>query len=271
MENANNFRFKKEFGQNFIFDKNFLISLVKLFNLGEKEQILEIGAGAGTLTEVLATSFDKVISVEIDKTLTERLKEIENKHENLSIIFNDVLKLKTSEIDEMFNKKEYNIIANLPYYITSQIIFKFLLESSYVKNMFVMVQKEVGERFSSQPNSKEYGVPSVLINTFGSCKILKYVSKKMFTPQPKVDSCVIEIKIDKAKFNIDSLKEYSKFITNCFLMKRKTLYNNLIKIGYAKEVVLHALKELEIAENSRPENVSSQKFVALYNFFKQIK
>ena len=182
---SKDFKFKKQFGQNFIFDKNFLISLVNQFNLPKHSQILEIGPGAGTLTEVLAKSFNKVISIEIDKTLTEKLTSLENQYDNLHFVFNDVLKIKTQDIDNMFNNQNYVLIANLPYYITSQIVFKFLTESKTLVKMFVMVQKEVGERFSALPSNKEYGVPSVLLNTFGSCKIIKMVGKKMFIPQPR--------------------------------------------------------------------------------------
>lgn len=265
MENkTSEFRFKKEFGQNFIFDKNFLTSLVNLFNLGQNEQILEIGAGAGTLTEVLAQNYKKVISVEIDKTLTEKLTLIESKYENLQIIFKDILNIETKTIDEMFNGNSYSLIANLPYYITSQIIFKFLLESKTINKMFVMVQKEVGERFSALPSNKEYGIPSVLLNTFGSCKIVKFVSKKMFIPQPKVDSCVIEIDIDRNKNNINNAKKYNKFVSNCFAMKRKTLYNNLTKMGISKENIFSIFNKLNIESNSRPENISSELYVKLY-------
>lgn len=265
MNNLNsNFKFKKQFGQNFIFDKNFLLSLVNQFNLNKNSQILEIGAGAGTLTEVLAQNFKKVISFEIDKTLKENLLLLQNKYQNLQFIFEDILKSQTSSIDKMF-ENDFYLIANLPYYITSQIIFKFLIQSKKIKKMFVMVQKEVGERFSANPSTRDYGVPSVLINTFGSCKILKQVNRKMFTPQPKVDSCVIEISIEKNKNNINDAKNYSTFITNCFSMKRKTLYNNLVKMGYPKEDILENFKILNITQNSRPENLTSQTYVNLYN------
>ena len=264
---TDNFKFKKQFGQNFIFDKNFLTSIVKQFNLDNQSQILEIGAGAGTLTEVLASNFKKVFSFEIDKTLKEKLLLLQNKYNNLNFIFEDILKVETSKIDELFDDNFY-LIANLPYYITSQIIFKFLMESKKIKKMFVMVQKEVGERFSAKYSTKDYGVPSVLINTFGSCKIIKQVNRKMFIPQPKVDSSVIEIDIEKNKFEIEDTKDYSKFISNCFMMKRKTLYNNLIKMGYDKESILEVFKKLNILDKSRPENLSSDIFVKLYTTLK---
>ena len=260
---SKDFRFKKQFGQNFIFDKNFLTSLVTQFNLDKNSQVLEIGAGAGTLTEVLANNFRRVISVEIDKTLKEKLGELESKHSNLTFVFNDILKINTKDIDNWFDES-YFLIANLPYYITSQIVFKFLVESKKIKSMFVMVQKEVGERFSAKSSTKEYGIPSVIINTFGSCKILKFVSKKMFIPQPQVDSCMIEINIDKTKNSLDNCEDYFKFVSKCFMMRRKTLYNNLIKMSFSKDEIFNAFNKLNLSDNCRPENLTSENYVNLY-------
>ena len=121
-ELSKDFKFKKQFGQNFIFDKNFISSIVSSFNLDKNSSVLEIGAGAGVLTEVLANNFKKVISFEIDKTLKETLSNLQSKYENLNFVFNDVLEVATTEIDNMF-EDNFVMIANLPYYITSQIIF----------------------------------------------------------------------------------------------------------------------------------------------------
>ncbi|MBQ3048082.1 MAG: 16S rRNA (adenine(1518)-N(6)/adenine(1519)-N(6))-dimethyltransferase, partial [Clostridia bacterium] len=134
------FSFKKQFGQNFIFDINFLKSLVKGFNLPSNTNVLEIGAGAGTLTEVLAQNFDKVVSVEIDKTLQPTLLSLKQNYNNLDFIFNDILNVELNEIEDKLGL-DYCMIANLPYYITSQIVFKFLIDSSKISQMFVMVQK----------------------------------------------------------------------------------------------------------------------------------
>lgn len=258
------FKFKKQFGQNFILDKNFMISLVRDFNLDKQTLVLEIGAGAGVLTEVLSENFKRVISFEIDKTLTEHLKDIENKHNNLKFVFKDILSVETQEIDNMFNGQEYALIANLPYYITSQIIFKFLF-SSNVSKMYVMVQKEVGVRFCAKNSTKEYGIPTVLIDSFGYCKILKNVSRTVFKPIPNVDSCIIKIEKDKNKFNIREPQKYIEFVSNSFKMKRKTLYNNLTNAGYEKEKVITSIKDLGLTETSRPENLTAQQFVLLFN------
>ena len=260
----NDFNFKKQFGQNFIFDTNFLNSLVKGFNLPQNTSVLEIGAGAGTLTEVLAQNFKKVVSVEIDKTLKPTLIPLADKYKNLNFIFNDVLSVDLTEIESQF-ENNYVMIANLPYYITSQIIFRFLLQSNKISQMFVMVQKEVGERFCAKNSTKDYGIPTVLINSFGSAKIVKNVGKKMFTPMPKVDSCIIEIKIDKKKFEIKDNQKYCNFVSSCFKMKRKTLYNNLSAAGFEKNKIIEAIENINLNALVRPENLTAEQFVNLFN------
>lgn len=264
------FKFKKEFGQNFIFDKNFLESVVRDISLEKSSQILEIGAGMGTLSECLANNFKRVVSYEIDKTLTEHLNNLATKHDNLSFVFKDIMEEKIENIDKLFDNRQYFMIANLPYYITSPIIFKFLFDSQYIAKMFVMVQKEVGERFCAKPHSKDYGASTVLINTFGQCRIIKNVSRKMFTPMPKVDSCIIEIDINKKKYNIDNLQEYKDFINSCFKMKRKTLYNNLSQNFYDKDKIKEIIHNLSLNVSVRPEELSTDDFYKLYISLKNI-
>ena len=262
-----NFTFKKQFGQNFIFDKNFLNALVEGFHLPKNINVLEIGAGMGTLSECLADHFENVLSFEIDKTLTEYLTSIER--DNLHFVFADIMKQNVEDIEAHFANNSYYMIANLPYYITSQIIFKFLFEANHLKSMFVMVQKEVGERFCSKCGNKEYGIPSVLISTFGSCKIVKNVSRKMFTPQPNVDSCILQIDIDKGKFNLDNPQKYIDFVSNCFRMRRKTLVNNLL-LYKDKNIISQILAQMGFALNVRPEELSCDDYVKLYNLLNQL-
>ena len=263
-QNKSEFRFKKEFGQNFIFDTNFLKAVVSDLGLNKESNILEIGSGMGTLTSILATNFKKVISFEIDKTLTEKLKELEENNANLKIIFNDILRVNTIEIDKMFSNESYNIVANIPYYITSQIVFKFLLESKNLEKMFVMVQKEVGERFVANPSTSEYGIPTVILSTFGNCKMVKYVPRKIFVPVPKVDSCIIMIEKVDGKFGDLDKAKYQKFVSGCFAMKRKTLSNNLIRLGFEKDEILKVFEELNLDKNTRPENLYAKDYVNLF-------
>lgn len=264
MKFLEDFHFKKQFGQNFIFDKVLLSSIVSSLNLDKNTNVLEIGAGAGVLTQVLADNFSSVISFEIDKTLFPYLNELQNIYNNLSFVFDDVMNVETHKIDDMFTGN-YSIVANLPYYITSQIIFKFLFESSKLDSICVMVQKEVGERFCADVNTKAYGIPTVLINSFGSCSIVKNVPRTVFTPVPNVDSCVIKIKINNAKFNIKNTNNFIKFVSNCFKMKRKTLYNNLCAMGISKTKCFEVLDNLKLLQTVRPENLTAEQYVNLYN------
>lgn len=269
MENIkNHFHFKKSLGQNFISDTNFLSSLVESFSLNSSTNVLEIGAGMGSLTKVLSSRFKKVISFEIDKTLTARLCEIKKDFPNLTLIFKDILKMKTAEIDQLFGDEPYVIIANIPYYITSPIVFKFLIESSSSEKMFLMMQREVAERFVAKPGSKAYGIPSVILSTFARCNIVKQVNRKMFFPSPKVDSSVIKIEKLPEVFPEIKKKEYAAFVSGCFGMKRKTLFNNLQKMNFEKEKIERAFENLFIEKNTRSEDLYSNDFVNLFEFLK---
>ncbi len=261
----NNFRFKKEFGQNFIFDTNFITSFVEKFDIPKGSNIVEIGAGMGTLTEVLSKKFNRVVSFEIDKTLTEKLQELEKKYQNLTVVFGDILQQKMSDVEKLFDGEKFFVVANLPYYITSQIIFKFLFESKNLDSMFVMVQREVGERYCAKNGSKEYGIPSVMLGAFAETKVVQQVSRKMFTPMPNVDSCIIKIKLDRNKFEILDQDKFHKFVAGCFAMKRKTLSNNLKKMGYNEGQIQNVLNELSLISTIRPEDVSVENFVAMFN------
>lgn len=262
------FNYKKKFGQNFIYDINFLNSLLDSFKLEEDSVIVEIGAGLGTLTSALASRYKQVLSYEIDKDLIEPLNSLKNVYSNLEFVFKDILKENVKDIEARLNNEEFYVIANLPYYITSPIIFKFLLESSFLKKMFVMVQLEVGERFSASPHSKEYGASTVILNSLADCKIVKLVKRNMFTPMPKVDSCVLEITINKEKFNLEESSSFIDFVQNSFKMKRKTLYNNLISAGFNKEVVINTIVSLGLDLKVRPEELEVKDFVKLYNLLK---
>ena len=207
---------KKSWGQNFLIDKNTINKIIEIINPKIDDNILEIGPGKGALTIPLSKLVSRINAIEIDPLLFKFL-EIK-KITNLSLINDDIL-----NIDLHKYKDTTKIIGNLPYYITSPIIFK-ALENKYLNKMIFMVQKEVAERISSKPNNKNYSRISVMIQTF--CNIdLKYsISKNVFHPKPKVDSCII--KLNKKGTNLD-LKEYAVFIKAAFRQKRKKIKNNL--------------------------------------------
>lgn len=258
----NNFTFAKKFGQNFITDKNFLASVVDCAEITNNDEVLEIGAGAGTLTKALSEKAKKVVSFEIDNNLKPILKENLKDIENVQVIFQDALKTDIKEIEHHFSN-EFKLVANLPYYITTPLLFKFLEETDKVKSITVMVQKEVAERIVAKPNSKDYGALTIAIDFFGNAKIVKKVSRNMFYPVPNVDSAIVKIDIVKDKYKINK-EDFMRVVKASFSMRRKTLINNLSQsFKLSKLELADILKQLNLNENIRGECLSTNEFVEL--------
>lgn len=266
--NQTNFKFSKKYGQNFLTDKNFLTSIVNLAEITKEDEVLEIGTGAGTLTKEISKQAKKVISYEIDTTLqpiiSENLKDIDN----IKVIFQDIMQSSIKDIESNFSGK-YKIVANLPYYITTPIIFKFLEETDNVESLTIMVQKEVADRIVCKQGSKDYGILSVMMDFYGNAKIIKKVSRTMFKPAPNVDSAVVRLDI-KCKYDIDK-KLFSQVVRTAFANRRKTLINNLfMKYGLSKEKFAEILTELNIDSTVRAEQLSTQQFFTLTNKLLQL-
>ncbi len=249
--------FKKKFGQNFIFDKNLLSAICDDAEICPDDEVLEIGSGAGTLTTQIAEKGKKVVSYEIDRDLQEHLLGLNLV--NAKFVFGDIMDYEIPKIEEDFSG-EYKMIANLPYYITTPIIFKFLKGSEKLKSLTIMVQKEVAQRMVAGQGGKDYGVLSVMINFFGSAKINRIVSRANFHPQPNVDSAVVTIKIDREKYpQIDKNKFY-KFIQCVFSMRRKTLRNNLSTLISKENLLLIDENTLAV----RAETLSFNQLMEIY-------
>ena len=266
----NSFKFKHSFGQNFITDINLLNAIVKDANVLRTDNVLEIGTGAGTLTKQLSEATDKkVITVEIDKTLEPVLKQNLSECKNVEIKFGDILKFKHSELRQWFNNEPFKVVANLPYYISSPIIF-YLLENNFnIQSLTIMLQYELATRLVAKPNSAQYGAVTVLLDLISNVKLIRKVPRTVFTPQPKVDSAVVRIDVDKNKWQVDD--KCINFIKNSFVMKRKTLQNNLSKsYGVEKDKIVQILALSEIEPLARAENLSTEQFVKLYNNFSKL-
>lgn len=261
----NNFKFNKKYGQNFIFDTNLLNAIVCDSGITKEDEVLEIGPGAGTLTKIIAKYAKKVVSYEIDdnlkEILTENLKEINNS----KIIFKDALKTDIKEIENNFDG-EYSIIANLPYYITTPLIFKFIENTQRVKSITVMVQKEVADRLVAK-SGKDYGIITIMLDFFGNVRITRNVSRKMFTPMPNVDSAVVNIQIVKNKYDADK-DMFSKIVHSSFAMRRKTILNNLSSgLNISKDEVVTILNNAKIDPSARAEQLSTIDYVKLANAY----
>ena len=252
-EKLNNFKkidYKKSLGQNFLYDTNLLKAIAKDGDVSKDDVVLEIGAGAGTLTEVLAQNSKKVISFEIDKSLISVLNERQKNNTNIEFHFQDFMDAK---VENLFDGKA-RVVANIPYYITTPIIFKLVEHIEKFKSILVLIQKEVAERFASTCGTKEYGITSVILQSIFDVTMPRVVRKECFTPSPKVDSALCKL-VPHNKYPTLDFEGFKNFVHLSFSMRRKTLVNNL-KNKYEKEKIILTLQKFGYAETVRPEEIS---------------
>ena len=256
------FRFKKQFGQNFLSDNNLLDSIVSLAGVDESATVVEIGCGAGTLTRAIAKKAKKVYAFDIDRDLQPVLAEMLAGCENVEVIFRDFNKINLQEFEEEIG--EYVVVANLPYYITTPLVVKFLEESKKVKSLSIMVQEEVAERFCAKEDTPEYGSITASIALKGEAKIVKRVSRNLFMPRPNVDSAVVRIDFDRGRIAVKDEKTYRQTVKCAFLNRRKTLENNLVNFfKVSRETAKKILAEAGVDEKARGETLSPQRLAIL--------
>ena len=256
------FSFKKQFGQNFLSDTNLLTSIVSAAGVDENKTVVEIGCGAGTLTRAIATRAKKVYAFDIDKDLQPVLAETLAGLENVEVIFRDFNKINLKEFEDEIG--EYIVVANLPYYITTPLVAKFLEESEKVQGLSIMVQEEVAERFCAKENTPEYGAITAAIALKGEAKIVKRVPRTMFMPRPNVDSAVVRIDFDRGRIKVKSEKAYRQTVKCAFLNRRKTLENNLVNFfSLTREQAKEVLAVAGIEEKARGETLSPARLALL--------
>lgn len=258
----NNFKFKKSFGQNFIKEKNIIEKIINASDIPDNTLILEIGPGAGSLTELLVQTGNNVLCYEIDTRLEEILSDKFKNDSNVRFIFNDFLECDINNDIKDYSYDYLYIIANLPYYITTPIISKIIDELD-VDKMVLMVQKEVGDRFTANPGSKNYGSLSVFLQSNFDIKQEFLVSRNCFIPKPNVDSVIVSLSKKKEVLDIKNREVFEKLIRDSFQFKRKTLRNNLK--GYPLEKIENILKKYEHDLSSRAEVISVLEFVEISN------
>lgn len=259
---ANNFHFKKNFGQNFIIDENLINNIITKAEIDKETLVIEIGPGAGSLTSKLAASAKHVLCYEIDKDLEPILKQ-NIKDSNVDIIFGDFLKCDVvPDLDKYTYEKLY-VVANLPYYITTPIIMKLIEDRIPVDKIVVMVQKEVGDRFKAEPNSKDYGSLSIFLQYYFKVRKLIDVSRNVFIPKPNVDSIVVEFsKIDR-NYDVKDESLFFALVKDSFTQKRKTLRNNLKQ--YDLDKIEEVLRRHGFTLTVRAEQLSIDIFVEIAN------
>lgn len=256
------FRFKKQFGQNFISDGNLLSSIVSASGVTKDTTVVEIGCGAGTLTRALAEAAKKVYAFDIDTELQPVLAETLAGLENVEVIFRDFNKINLKEFEEEVG--EYLVVANLPYYITTPLVTKLLEEGEKVQGLSIMVQEEVAERFCAKENTPEYGSITAAIALKGTARIVKRVSRNLFYPRPNVDSAVVKIDFERGRVEVKDEKAYRQTVKCAFLNRRKTLENNLVNyFKITREQAKLALEKAGVHEKARGETLSPQGFAKL--------
>ena len=265
------FKFNKSFGQNFIFDTNLLRAIASDADIDKSTQVLEIGTAAGTLTKILGDMAKSVVSYEVDKNLKPVIEENLFGVTNVQVKFGDILEQSINSIEQNFSG-EYKMVANLPYYITTPIIFKFLEQSTNLKTMVIMVQKEVAERLCASEGSANYGAITASIKLWGNAKITRIVKRNMFVPAPNVDSAIVRIDYEPNKFNISDISLTKQVIRSAFNMRRKTLANNLkTSFNLSSEQIINILNKANLNEKIRGEALPVNKFVEIANLIYEIK
>jgi 16S rRNA (adenine1518-N6/adenine1519-N6)-dimethyltransferase len=256
------FKFSKSLGQNFLIDGNIIKRIVEIAGLDEKSGVLEIGPGFGTLTQLLCKKANKVIAIEVDKSLIEVHKGTLD-YPNLKIIYDDFLKVDVNKlIEEEFKGLDVKIVANLPYYITTPIIMKILEEKYKVSKIVVMVQKEMAQRLNSKPGTKNYGAITLAVQYRADTNIAMIVPNSVFMPKPKVDSAVIEFRIlPKPRIDVCDEKMLFKVIKASFAQRRKTILNGLSNsLNFSKDIINESLVSASINPGIRGEKLTLEEF-----------
>lgn len=265
-----NFKLSKSLGQNFLVDGNIVRSIIEKGGITEKDFILEIGPGIGTLTEELSIKAKYVVGIELDEALLPILKETLRERKNVEIIHGDILKI---DLEELFHKEfkgeSIKIVANLPYYITTPIIGRLLEEELNIQGIIVMIQKEVARRIIAKPNSKDYGALSIFVQYYTDPEIILNVPRSVFLPKPKVDSSVIRLNLKNQKMEVENKEIFFKVVRSAFNQRRKTIQNSLSskELNISKEKIKEILTLCNIDPQKRAENLTAEDFAKISSLF----
>ena len=259
------FVFKKGLGQNFLSSQSVLEKIADAAEI-ENEGVIEIGPGFGVLTNELAKRAEKVLALEIDDRLIPILRDTLSEYDNVKVINNDVLKTDIAElIKNEFGDKRVSVAANLPYYITTPIITSLIENRLPLKNLVVMIQKEVADRITAQPGTKDYGAISVLCQFYTKPELVCNVGAELFVPPPKVDSAVVKMAFrDEPAVEVKDEKMFFRIVKAAFSQRRKTLLNCLAaNFPINKSDLTNIMESVDIAPTRRGETLSLEEFAKL--------
>ncbi|VEE79600.1 putative dimethyladenosine transferase [Streptococcus milleri] len=264
------FTFKKSFGQNFLTDTNILQKIVDTAEIDKHVNVIEIGPGIGALTEFLVENAAEVMAFEIDERLMPILADTLQEFENVKIINEDILKSDLQAWIKEFANPELpiKVVANLPYYITTPILMHLIESRIPFSEFVVMMQREVADRISAQPNSKSYGSLSIAVQYYMTAKVAFIVPRTVFVPAPNVDSAILKMtRRDKPAVEVKDEPFFFKVSKASFTHRRKTLWNNLTScFGKSDEIKTRleiALNNADLSPNVRGEALDLQEFSRL--------
>lgn len=261
------FYFKKNYGQNFIIDENVIDAIIRKAGIDDKTMVIEIGPGAGSLTYKLSLVAKQVLCYEIDTRLQSILNDVLKDCDNVQIKWEDFLQADVlNDLNEYHYDKLY-VVANLPYYITTPIIMKFVEEQILIDKMIIMVQKEVGNRLKATPGTRDYSSLSVFLRYYFEVRKLIDVSKHVFLPKPNVDSIIVELERAEKSYDVVDEPLLFQLIKDSFVQKRKTLRNNLK--NYPLEIIASVLEKKGMDLTVRAEKLALEDFIDIANAIAQ--
>lgn len=270
------FSFQKKYGQNFLIDGNILGKIMDAAQITEKDCVLEIGPGIGTMTQYLAERAKSVVAVEIDKNLIPVLQETLSSYHNVKVIHDDILKVDIERIvREENNGRPVKVVANLPYYITTPIIMTLFENHIALQSITIMVQKEVADRMQAVPGTKDYGALSLAVQYYAKPEIIMRVPASCFMPKPNVDSAVIRLsRYDKPPVETEDEAWLFAVIRASFNQRRKTLVNGLSNaggLGVGKETAAKVIARMGLSPTVRGETLTLEQFAELSNYLFRLK
>ena len=269
------FTFKKSFGQNFLTDTNILQKIVDTAEIDKNVNVIEIGPGIGALTEFLAESAAEVMAFEIDDRLVPILADTLRDFDNVTVVNQDILKVDLAQYIAEFKNPDLpiKVVANLPYYITTPILMHLIESGIPFSEFVVMMQKEVADRISAQPNTKAYGSLSIAVQYYMTAKVAFIVPRTVFVPAPNVDSAILKmVRREQPAVEVQDEKFFFKVTKASFVHRRKTLWNNLTSyFGKSEEVktkLERALEKADLVANVRGEALDLAAFARLSDALK---
>lgn len=265
-----NFKFSKSLGQNFLVDDTVLDDIVSGAEVNENDFVIEIGPGVGTLTAQILKRAKRVTSIELDNDLIPILQQELGDNPNFQLIHKDALKVDFNEV--IGDEESVKLVANLPYYVTTPIIVKLLKEQYNFKSLTIMIQKEVAERIDAEPNCKDYGSLSVLVQYYCNTSIVRKVPPTCFIPRPKVESIVIKLeRLEEPRVKVKDEALMFEIVRSGFNMRRKTLWNATKSLGLDKEKLEAAFENSGIDPKRRAETLSIEEFAELADSIYELK